>query len=429
MGAVYEAEHLHTGQRVALKVLTRQPGASAERFKREARAVARVNSDHIVRVTDADVATELDGVPFLVMELLDGADLETTTGDTPAAPADAIDWLRQVSRGLTKAHDAGIVHRDLKPENLFLTRREDGTPLVKILDFGIAKTANEATALTASDAFLGTPSYMAPEQTDSRGPPITHRADLFALGLIAFKLLVGRTYWRQGGLPQMLAQILAEPMPPASERGSTFGAAFDAWFRRACNRDPELRFASAADQIDALAIVLEQPANVRASDPAGFADTLSAAKGDGSQASGSLKASTRDLATAKRMVARRRIVGTGVVLAAVVVVGGAAVAWRRPVERAPSAVAARPVLVSAPAAPMPPYDVAKSASPAPEAPSPSTSAVIVDRPPARMAPPPTKAVASSPSSSSSAKRAAPTPAGRATATASARPPDPTEGAF
>jgi serine/threonine-protein kinase len=91
---------------------------------------------------------------------------------------------------------------------------------VKILDFGIAKMSAESSSLTASDTLLGTPAYMAPEQTDSRGPPITLRADLYALGLIAFRLLVGRTYWRDGSLAQLLAQILAEPMPPASERGS-----------------------------------------------------------------------------------------------------------------------------------------------------------------------------------------------------------------
>src|SRR5580658_10804955 len=116
MGVVYEVEHLHTGQRFALKVLTRQPGASVERFKREARAVSRIQSDHVVRVTDADVAPELGGAPFLVMDLLEGADLEGVTGDRPASSADVVCWLRQVARALVKAHESGIVHRDLKPE-------------------------------------------------------------------------------------------------------------------------------------------------------------------------------------------------------------------------------------------------------------------------------------------------------------------------
>jgi serine/threonine protein kinase len=323
MGAVYEVEHLHTGQRLALKVLTMQPGASVERFKREARAASQIRSDHIVRVTDADVATDLGDASFMVMELLDGADLERSAGDTPAPPAEVVEWLRQASRGLAKAHDAGIVHRDLKPENLFLTRRDDGTPLVKILDFGIAKMSAESSSLTASDTLLGTPAYMAPEQTDSRGPPITLRADLYALGLIAFRLLVGRTYWRDGSLAQLLAQILAEPMPPASERGSKLGPSFDAWFRRACDRDPAKRFASAKEQIDALAVALDLPlvSTGRTSNPTPPVPQTE------SQGSASLNASFTDLSLARRRTVRRRVFG-GSVAAAIATVGVAAVLMR-----------------------------------------------------------------------------------------------------
>jgi eukaryotic-like serine/threonine-protein kinase len=210
----------------------------------------------VVQVTDAGVAPELGGAPFLVMELLEGADLERVSGDRASPAETVVEWLRQVARALTRAHEAGIVHRDLKPENLFLTRREDGSPLVKVLDFGVAKVAAENSALTTSGSILGTPRYMAPEQTDSRGAPVTLRADLYALGLIAFKLLTGRMYWRDGSLAQLLAQILADPMPPASERGAGFGPQFDAWFERACCRDPERRFASATTQVEALATAL-----------------------------------------------------------------------------------------------------------------------------------------------------------------------------
>jgi serine/threonine-protein kinase len=319
MGAVYEVEHLHTGQRLALKVLTPQPGASVERFKREARAASRIKSDHIVQVTDADVAPELAGAPFLVMELLDGSDLEGATGKHPAAPEDVIEWLRQVARGLAKAHDAGIVHRDLKPENLFLTRREDGSPLVKILDFGIAKIVSEGSALTQSGGILGTPAYMAPEQTDSRGPPVTVRADLYAIGLIAFKLLTGRMYWRDTSLAQLIAQILAEPMPPASERGASLGAPFDEWFRRACDRDPEKRFASAVEQVDALAVALGLPEQTRVSGPVARTPTP---ESRGTSVP-SLNASATDLTTAKKRLARRRwLAGGGAVAVACVAVVG-----------------------------------------------------------------------------------------------------------
>jgi serine/threonine protein kinase len=302
MGVVYEVVHVHTGQHLALKLLTEQLGASAERFRREARVVASIQSDHVVRVTDADVAPELSGAQFLVMELLEGGDLEHVTGDQPASPADVIGWLRQVARALNKAHAAGIVHRDLKPANLFLTRREDGSPLVKILDFGIAKMAAEATVLTRSDSFLGTPAFMAPEQTDSGGPPVTLQADLYSLGLIAFRLLTGRSYWRSGPLVQLLAQILVEPRPPPSERGSTLGPLFDAWFHRACDRDPSKRFASAGEQVEALAAALGFPEQPTLSDAP--PRTVIADATIGSAAT--FSASSKDIQASRHQIVRRR---------------------------------------------------------------------------------------------------------------------------
>jgi serine/threonine protein kinase len=424
MGAVYEAEHLHTGQCVALKILTRQPGASIERFKREARAASRIKSDHIVRVTDADTAPELDDAPFLVMELLEGQDLGEATGDQPAPSADVIEWMRQVARGLTKAHEAGIVHRDLKPENLFLSRRDDGSPLVKILDFGIAKTEGSATALTASDAFLGTPSYIAPEQTDSRGPPITLRADLYALGLIAFKLLTGRMYWRPGSLPQLLAQILAEPMAPASDRGSSFGPAFDDWFHRACNRRPEDRFASASEQIEALAVLLGQtPFDARISDPAAFANTLSAGDSGERQPAASLNASIADVTTPNRTLARRRLFGAGVALGVFAVAGGAATLLHRLAEPIPPS-RSQPSAAGPPSPPPQPVAAAaETTSSGPPTPSSSGPSALGARPT-----PPAVPSAETPSST---KRPAPASAAprRAAPATSAKPRDPTEGAF
>lgn len=277
MGAVYEVEHTHTGQHLALKVLARQQGdGSAERFKREARAASSIQSEHIVRVTDADVAPELAGAPFLVMELLEGEDLDRVIERGPVPAEESLVWLRQVARGLDRAHARGIVHRDLKPANLFLTQRDDGSPLVKILDFGIAKM-DAHTALTRSDAFLGTPGFMAPEQTDSRGAPVTFRADLYALGLVSFKLLVGRNYWRDGNLAQLLAQSLVEAMPPPSERGSSLGPEFDRWFLRACSRDPLERFESAHEQVEALAAALglpQQPRHASGPSPRHVAEAL-----------------------------------------------------------------------------------------------------------------------------------------------------------
>ena len=246
MGAVYEVEHARTGERLALKVLLSGVAASAEaieRFKREARASARIRSEHVVRVTDADVAPELGGVPFLVMELLEGLDLERVVVSTSAEPATVVEWLRQVARALDKAHKLGIVHRDLKPENLFLTDSENGPAIVKILDFGIVKMSQESAGATGPGQILGTLKYMAPEQATANAP-VTAAADRCALGLVAYRLLVGESHYR-GGPMVILGQLLHGQLEPPSERGCRLGPALDAWFLKACHRDPLQRFASA----------------------------------------------------------------------------------------------------------------------------------------------------------------------------------------
>jgi serine/threonine protein kinase len=260
MGAVYEVEHARTGERLALKMLLSSVGSSGgelERFKREARASARIKSEHVVRVTDADVAPELDGAPFLVMELLEGADLEREAAESPPRPATVVEWLRQVARALDKAHGLGIVHRDLKPENLFLAKLEGRAPIVKILDFGIVKMIEDGPGATGSGQLLGTPSYMAPEQASpQRG--ITAAADRYSLGMIAYRLLAGESYYR-GDVLGILAQLLHAPLQPPSQRHPGLGGAFDAWFLRACARDPDARFASAFEQIEELSAALGLP--------------------------------------------------------------------------------------------------------------------------------------------------------------------------
>ena len=261
MAAVYEVEHARTGERLALKVLLSGVGASAEalaRFKREARASARIKSDNVVRVTDADVAPELDGAPFLVMDLLEGTDLERAAATTAPDPATVVGWLRQAARAIDKAHRLGIVHRDLKPENLFLTTATDHPPMIKVLDFGIAKMLEEGTGVTGSEQVLGTPKYMAPEQAGANAR-VTPATDRYSLGLIAFRLLLGESYYR-GTAMSILGQLLHVELQPPSNRNPRFGSRFDAWFCKACDRNPEKRFASASEQIEALAEVLGLPA-------------------------------------------------------------------------------------------------------------------------------------------------------------------------
>ncbi|HEU4537752.1 MAG TPA: serine/threonine-protein kinase, partial [Polyangiaceae bacterium] len=260
MGAVYMVEHAHTGEKLALKVLLTQARASndaLERFKREARALALVRSEHVVRVTDADVAPELDNAPFLVMELLEGTDLERATRHKPQPPEVVIDWLRQIGRGLERAHALGITHRDLKPENLFLSKRDDGSDLIKILDFGIAKVrADGAGGRTQTGQVVGTPKFMSPEQARGETDAVGPAADIWALGLIAFRLLMGTDYWTATAVTLLLAQIIYEPIVPPSARGCGLGSGFDRWFLRSCDRDATARWASVREQVEALAEAL-----------------------------------------------------------------------------------------------------------------------------------------------------------------------------
>ncbi|UQA61025.1 serine/threonine protein kinase [Polyangium aurulentum] len=265
VGAVFVVQHIHTDERLALKVLqdeTMHDPTTIERFRAEARAPARIDSDHIVRVTDADVAPELGGAPYLVMELLKGRDLGAEiTARGRLHPKEVLLYLRQTARALDKAHALGIVHRDLKPENIFLTVREDGLPQVKLLDFGIAKLTGAAADIgakskTKTGAVFGTPLYMAPEQARSQAQNIGPHTDVWALGLITTKLLTGADYWQAETMSDLIVQIIVDPIPLPSQKGSPFGGAFDAWFMRCCARDHTQRFRTASEAVTELARAL-----------------------------------------------------------------------------------------------------------------------------------------------------------------------------
>jgi serine/threonine-protein kinase len=268
MGAVYEVLHVETERRRALKVMLPSIVGSAElreRFKREAKIAANVASEHIVDVFDAGVddATQM---PFLVMELLAGEELGKRLKRIGAfAPGDVLTYLHQTARALDKTHKASIVHRDLKPENLFLTETDDGAPRIKVLDFGIAKLVAEGTTSGGATQSLGTPLYMAPEQfrMDAR---LSGATDVYALGMIAYTLLVGVPYWKEelgrgGNVFAFAGVAMFGPKEPATARavraGRTLPPAFDAWFATATSAQPEARFASASAAIAALAQVLE----------------------------------------------------------------------------------------------------------------------------------------------------------------------------
>ncbi|UQA62180.1 protein kinase domain-containing protein [Polyangium aurulentum] len=266
MGTVYLVEHVYTGEELAMKVLQAHVGANAKlvkRFKREAWLPARIRSDHVVRVIDADISPELNGAPFLVMELLRGADLETyLQRQGKVAPAEVVGIFLQVADALGKAHQLGIIHRDLKPENIYLHEHYDGQVIVKVLDFGISKMTGEGlgsieeASLTRTGAVLGTPLYMPPEQATGDTARIGPPADMWALGLIAFRLLTGGVYWQAQTMAELLVEILTRPMDAPTKRDPSLPAAFDAWFLRSCDRNPKARWDSVLDQVKALAEAL-----------------------------------------------------------------------------------------------------------------------------------------------------------------------------
>jgi serine/threonine protein kinase len=267
MGAVYEATHLETERPCAVKVMLPDMVQSDEmrgRFRQEARVTATIRSEFIVDVLDAGIDEETK-MPFLVMELLHGEELKKRLQrGGKLAPDETITYLYQAALALDKTHRASIVHRDLKPENLFLTERDDGSPRVKILDFGIAKLIADGTTNAGATSVLGTPLYMAPEQFQM-GEKISPATDIYALGMMAFTMLVGTSYWADevkggGNIYAFIALAVNGPQEPATaragRRGVTLPAAFDGWFGRATALAPKSRFAAATEAILALAEAL-----------------------------------------------------------------------------------------------------------------------------------------------------------------------------
>jgi serine/threonine-protein kinase len=221
MGMVVLVEHMELGQRMAIKLMT--PGVSHDpqsitRFLREARAAAGIHSEHVVRIFD--VGTLDVGSPYMVMELLRGEDLAQLLTTVDRLPIhEAVDYVLQACHAIAEAHAMGIVHRDLKPSNLFLTRRSDGTALVKVLDFGISKAMNPekdgqfAANLTATSAIMGSPLYMSPEQVRN-AKQVDARADIWSLGVILHELLTGTPAFNADTLPGICAAIIADDVPP-----------------------------------------------------------------------------------------------------------------------------------------------------------------------------------------------------------------------
>jgi serine/threonine-protein kinase len=256
MGAVYVVRHVRTEARLALKVMLPaivESAAAREKFAQEARIASMIESPFVVSVTDADV-DETSRMPFLVMELLQGNDLAAEIEQRGRLSAEEVlTYLGQVARALDRAHARGIVHRDLKPENLFLTKSEDEPPRIKILDFGIAKFVQGSVKRTTQAA--GTPLFMAPEQA-STSRAIGPTTDVWALGLVAYSLLVGRPYWQAEAIYELFGEIMSPVKEPASHRAARAGVmlptSFDAWFAACIALEPSQRFVSAGAAVGAL---------------------------------------------------------------------------------------------------------------------------------------------------------------------------------
>ena len=268
MGVVYRVEHAHTGEPLALKVLldaARFDPQAVARFKREARTSSRIRSEHVVQITDADTAPELDGSPFIVMELLCGTDLEKYAARWGALePAVLVPLLSQVASVLEIAHGLGIVHRDLKPQNLFLHKRKDGSTITKVLDFGISKFVSaehalEVAGMTGTGSVLGTPLFMAPEQAHGHNDKIAPSTDIWSMGLVALRLLTGEHYWGAPTMAELMMKIAVAELIPPSERwpkGKRMSPSLDAWFLRSCAREQTMRWPSIQLQLAELASAL-----------------------------------------------------------------------------------------------------------------------------------------------------------------------------
>jgi serine/threonine-protein kinase len=256
MGLVVAADHVELRTTVAIKVLSDKYAGRAdivERFLREARASAQLRSDHVCRVFDVDRLET--GVPYIVMELLVGRDLaKLLRVSGPVDIATATDYVLQACDAVREAHAAGIVHRDLKPGNLFLTQRRDGAPLVKVLDFGVAKAQSETElSLTGEQAVVGSPTYMAPEQIRA-SKTAEPRSDIWSLGVILYELVAGYPPFQGATIGDLAVRVATEPFPPLQH--APIGYAMIV--ARCLEKEPDHRFQSIDELAAALTACVER---------------------------------------------------------------------------------------------------------------------------------------------------------------------------
>ncbi|MCS6901823.1 MAG: protein kinase [Myxococcales bacterium] len=262
MSELWVAEHQGLHTQVVVKFLSPdllRDEVSVARFQREAKAAAQVRSPHVVQYLEHGVC---ERGPYLVMELLEGEDLATRLKQGPMVLRDVAQVVVQIGRALSKAHLAGIVHRDIKPENIFLVDVGGNDIFCKLLDFGVAKGRRDPTTVTmnktATGSLLGTPYYMSPEQAVN-AKDIDFRTDIWAFGMVVFEALTGRRALEVDGLGALVLALHTTELPTLTSVNPTLPAALDAWFARACAREPTARFNSAREMAEAFLKAIDTP--------------------------------------------------------------------------------------------------------------------------------------------------------------------------
>ena len=252
MGVVYACEHVELGRRLALKFLRpdlASDGEAATRFLDEARMAANLKSEHVVHVVDFG---HHDGLPYMVLEYLEGVDLWAVVDERGVLPVrEAVDYLVQACAGLAEVHAAGIVHRDLKPENLFIARCPDGKPCIKILDFGISKRVSDGRRLTQPKKGVGSPLYMSPEQM--RAQDVDARADVWALGNVLYEVLTGELPFDAESVAEICSRVLRAPPVPPSVLRSDIPVELERVILGCLDKDRNRRIADVAELACALA--------------------------------------------------------------------------------------------------------------------------------------------------------------------------------
>ncbi|WP_437302198.1 protein kinase domain-containing protein [Sorangium sp. So ce388] len=287
MGSVWVADHLTLGTQVAVKFMSpayAEQSGFVERFRREAMAAAQIKSPHVAQVFDHGVTA--DGVPYIVMELLEGEDMKSRMQRLGALPPIEVTGIvSQTAKALGRAHQLGIVHRDIKPDNIFLLDVE-GELFVKVVDFGVAKRVQGAPqgdlGMTSTGSVLGTPLYMSPEQLLS-AKHVDLRADLWGLAVVAYHALTGQVPFRGETLGALSVVLHTGIFTPPSALRPELSPAIDAWMKRALALDPAARFASARQMAEALEhAVLGISRTAFTTDPASGGDRASHAGAAGS---------------------------------------------------------------------------------------------------------------------------------------------------